>query len=162
MLEHCCGDLIHSATRALLRSGNDVGRLDLARSRRSNSSQRCSIRLWSGHCAGQSTSSTPISTNHFSMDLALCAGHCHDETGKILPQTVATKFKSTELSIMSLYAVVSRLPFTGNKGPSPNHEKQPQPIIPPHQTLQLALCIRAGNILFASAKPRFVRWTARW
>uniref|UniRef100_A0A8C7MTP9 Fatty acid binding protein 1a, liver n=1 Tax=Oncorhynchus kisutch TaxID=8019 RepID=A0A8C7MTP9_ONCKI len=31
-----------------------------------------------------------------------------------------------------------------------------------HQTLQLVLCIGAGSVLFASAKPRFVRWTARW
>ena len=38
----------HPATRALVRSGNDVGRLGLARSRCSNSSQRCLIGLRSG------------------------------------------------------------------------------------------------------------------
>jgi hypothetical protein len=32
---------------------------------------------------------------------------------------------------MSLYAVALRFPFIGTKGPSPNHEKQPQTIIPP-------------------------------
>ena len=34
-------------------------------------------------------------------------------------------------SRMSLYAVALRFPFTRTKGPSPNHEKQPQTIIPP-------------------------------
>ena len=32
---------------------------------------------------------------------------------------------------MSLYAVTLRFPFTGTKGSSLNHEKQPQTIIPP-------------------------------
>uniref|UniRef100_A0A8C7Q7A6 ATP-binding cassette, sub-family A (ABC1), member 4a n=1 Tax=Oncorhynchus mykiss TaxID=8022 RepID=A0A8C7Q7A6_ONCMY len=68
------GTCFHSATRALVRSGTDVGKLSLARSRRSNSSQRLSMGLRSGLCAGQSSSSTPISTNHFCMDLALYTG----------------------------------------------------------------------------------------
>ena len=63
---------------------------------------------------------------------------------------------------MSLCAVVLRFPFTGTKGPSPNHENSPRPLILLHQTLQLALCIRAGSNLLESAKPRFVCWTARW
>ena len=66
------GICFHSATRALVRSGTDVGQLGLVRSRHSNSSQRCSMGLRSGLCRGQSSSSTPISTNHFCMDLALC------------------------------------------------------------------------------------------
>ncbi|KAK6293699.1 hypothetical protein J4Q44_G00360250 [Coregonus suidteri] len=57
------GTCFHSSTRALVRSGTDVGRLGLARSRRSSSSQRCSMGLRSGLCAGQSSSSTPILTN---------------------------------------------------------------------------------------------------
>ena len=65
------GTCFHSATRALVRSGTDVGRLGLARSQRSNSSQRCSMGLKSGICAGQSTSTTPLLTTHFCMDLAL-------------------------------------------------------------------------------------------
>ena len=40
------------------------------------------------------------------------------------------KVGSTELSRMSLHAVALRFPFTGTKGLSPNHEKQPQTIIP--------------------------------
>jgi hypothetical protein len=31
-----------------------------------------------------------------------------------------------------------------------------------HQTLQLALCIRAGSVLLASSQPRFVHRTAKW
>jgi hypothetical protein len=53
-------DLLHSATRAFVRSGTDVRRLGLARSRSSNSSHRRSMGLRSGLCAGQSSSSTPI------------------------------------------------------------------------------------------------------
>jgi hypothetical protein len=57
------GTCFHSATRTLVRLGTDVGRLGLARSRCSNSSQRCSMGLRSGLCAGQSRFFTPISTN---------------------------------------------------------------------------------------------------
>ena len=45
---------------------------------------------------------------------------------------------------MSLYVVALRFPFTGTKGPNPNHEKQPLTIIPPPPNF--ALCIRAGSI----------------
>ena len=93
MLEHC----FHSATRVLVRLGTDVGRLGLARSRRSNSSQRCYMELRSGLCACQSSSFTQILT---------------------------------------------RLLFL-------------------HQSLQMALCIGAGNVLLASTKHRFVDRTAR-
>jgi hypothetical protein len=59
------GTCLNSATRALVRSCTDVGRLGLAHSRCSNSYQSCSIRLRSGLCAGHHLrSSTPISTNH--------------------------------------------------------------------------------------------------
>jgi hypothetical protein len=87
------GTYFHSATRALVRSDTDVGRLGLARSRRSNSPWRWSMGLRSGLFAGQSSSFTPLLTNHFRMHLALCTGHCHDKTGKGLPQTVATKLE---------------------------------------------------------------------
>ena len=68
------GTCFHSDTRALVRLGTDVGRLGLAHSLRSNSSQMCSVGLRSGLCSGQLSSSTPISTNHFCIDLALCTG----------------------------------------------------------------------------------------
>ena len=44
----------------------------------------------------------------------------------------------TESSRMSLYAVALRFPFAGTKGPSTNHEKQPQTIVlpsPPNVTV---------------------------
>ncbi|KAK6314285.1 hypothetical protein J4Q44_G00157440 [Coregonus suidteri] len=74
MLEPCCRDLLQFSHKNKCEVGTDVGRLGLARSRRSNSSQRCSMGLRSGLCAGQSSSSTTISTNHIYMDLALCKG----------------------------------------------------------------------------------------
>ena len=67
------GSCFNLARRAWVRSGT-VGWLGLARSRRSNSSQRCSLRLRLGFYAGQSSSSTPLSTDHFCMDVALCTG----------------------------------------------------------------------------------------
>uniref|UniRef100_A0AAZ3R1L6 ZZ-type domain-containing protein n=1 Tax=Oncorhynchus tshawytscha TaxID=74940 RepID=A0AAZ3R1L6_ONCTS len=74
LLEQVLKHTLYTHTLSLVRSGTDVGRLGLARSRHSNSSQRCSMGLRSGLCAGQSSSSIPISTNHFCMDLALCMG----------------------------------------------------------------------------------------
>uniref|UniRef100_A0A8C8GA10 Cadherin domain-containing protein n=1 Tax=Oncorhynchus tshawytscha TaxID=74940 RepID=A0A8C8GA10_ONCTS len=68
------GNCFHSATRALVRSDTDVGRLGLARSRHSKLSERSSMVLRSVLFADQLSSSTPISTNHFCMDLALCTG----------------------------------------------------------------------------------------
>ena len=75
-LSTCCwnnavGICFLSATRALVRSGIDVGRLGLARSRRPNSPQRYLMGFRSGFCAGQSSSSAPISPNHFCIDLTL-------------------------------------------------------------------------------------------
>ncbi|MCI4380479.1 hypothetical protein PGIGA_G00240460 [Pangasianodon gigas] len=43
-------------------------------SRCSSSSQRCSVGLRSGLCAGHSSSSTPTFTHHVFMELALCTG----------------------------------------------------------------------------------------
>ena len=68
------GTCFHSATKALVSLDTYVVRLGLARSRPSNSSQRCLIYLRSELCAGQSSSSTLILTNHFCMDHTLCTG----------------------------------------------------------------------------------------
>ena len=46
------GDLLPFSDNSIVRSGTDVGRLGLARSWRSNSSQRCLMGLRSGLCAG--------------------------------------------------------------------------------------------------------------
>ena len=37
-----------------------------------------------------------------------------------------------------------------------------RPLFLLRQTLQLALWIRAGGVVLASTKPRFIGWTARW
>jgi hypothetical protein len=113
MLEHCCRDCFHSATRALVMSGIDVERLGLTRSWRSNSLQRYSMWMRSGLCAGQSSSSTPIS-NYFCMDLALCMGalSCWKRKGPSL--NCCHKVGSTESSRMLFYAVVLRCPHPPN------------------------------------------------
>jgi hypothetical protein len=83
--------------------------------------------LRSGLCAGQSSSYTQISTNHFSIDLALCMGalSCWNSEW---PQNCCHIVRSIESYRMS-YGVALRYPFTGTKGRSPNHKKQPQIII---------------------------------
>jgi hypothetical protein len=84
----------NSDTRALVRSGTDVGLLGLAHSWRSNSSQRCSMGLRSGLCAGQSSSSYR-SQQIISVWTSISArGHCHGERGLGLPQTVGTKVEA--------------------------------------------------------------------
>ena len=90
-----------------------------------------SMELRSELCAGQSSSSTPISTNHFCLDLALCTGVLAWWNRKGPSPNWCHKVGSTESSRMSLSAVALRFPFTGTKGPRLNHEKQPQTIIPP-------------------------------
>ena len=156
MLEHCCWDLLPFSHKSI----SDVGRLGLARSLRSNSSQRCSMVLRSGLCAGPSSSSTPTSTNHSCMDLALCTGALSCWNRKGPSPNCYHRVGNTESSRMSLCAVALRLPFTGTKGPTP-WKNIPRPLFL-HQTLQLTLCIVAGSVLQPSAKPRLVRHTARW
>uniref|UniRef100_A0A3P8S0T8 Uncharacterized protein n=1 Tax=Amphiprion percula TaxID=161767 RepID=A0A3P8S0T8_AMPPE len=68
------GIIDHSSRSSFVRSHTDVGPEGLALSLCSNSSQRCSMGLRSGLCAGQSSSSTPDSVIHVFMDLALCTG----------------------------------------------------------------------------------------
>ena len=74
--------------------------------------------LRSGLYAGKSSSSTPISTNHFYMDLTLCSGALSCWNRKGPSSNCCHKIGSTELSRMSLCAVALRFPFTGTKGPS--------------------------------------------
>ncbi|XP_051526065.1 uncharacterized protein LOC127424703 [Myxocyprinus asiaticus] len=125
----------HSSRSAFVRSDTDVGREGLARSLHSNSSQRCSIGLRSGLCAGQSSSSTPNSLIHVFMDLALCTGaqSCWNRKGP--SPNCSHNVGSMELSKISWYAEAFRVPFTGTKGPSPAPEKQPHTIIPPPPNL---------------------------
>jgi hypothetical protein len=118
------GTCFHSATRALVRLCTDDGRLGLARNQDSNSSQRCLMRSRSGFCAGQSSSSTLI----ISLWTSLCARwYCHAETGKSLPQTVATKLEAQnhlECHCMMCSSLELR-------GLAQTMKKQPQTIILP-------------------------------
>lgn len=66
--------IIWNATKALVKSGIDVGWEGLVCSQHSNSSQGCSLGLRSGLCAGHSNSSTPTLAKHVFMDPALCTG----------------------------------------------------------------------------------------
>jgi hypothetical protein len=118
--------------------------------------------LRSGLCTGQSSYYTLVSKNYFCMDLGLCTGALSCWNRKGPSPNCCHKVGSTEWCRMSLYAVVLGFPITGTKGPSLNHEKQPQKMFLLHQTLQLVLCIRASSVLLASAEPRFVCHTARW
>ena len=60
------------SSRSALRGQTDIGWEGLAHSLRSKSSQRCSIGLRWGLCAGQSSSSTPNLIIHVFMAFALC------------------------------------------------------------------------------------------
>ena len=68
---------------------------------------------------------------YFYSDLTLCTAvlSCWNRKGP--SSNSCHKVGSTDSSRMWLYAVADRFTFTGTKGPSPNHEKQPQTIIPP-------------------------------
>lgn len=68
-----------------------------------------------GLCAGQSSSSTSLSKNHFFMDLTLCTGGDVMLTGKSLPQKVI---------YILLYVVALIFPSTETKEHSPNHKKK--------------------------------------
>ena len=67
----------------------------------------------------------------------LCARrHCHAETGKSLPQTVATKLEAQNgLNVIVFCSIV----------PSAKHETQPQTIIPPPPKLTVS-CYAYGQI----------------
>ena len=80
----------HSSSSAFVRSDTDVGPEGLAHSLHSNSSQRSSIGLGSGLCAGLSSSSTPNLLIHVFMDLALCTCVILEQEGvipKLFPQS---------------------------------------------------------------------------
>ena len=113
----------HSSRSAFVRSDTDVGREGLARSLRWNSSQRCSIGLRSGLCAGQSGSSTPNSLIHVFMDHALFTGaqSCWNRKGP--SANCFHKVGSMKLSKISWYAEAFRVSFTGTKGPSTSSDR---------------------------------------
>ena len=82
----------------------------LAHSLRSNSSQRCSIGLRSGLCAGQSGSSTPNWLIHVFMDLALCSGAVMLEQEGAIPKLFP---QSWEHEMVQNLLVCWSIPFCG-------------------------------------------------
>ena len=110
--------------------------------------------LRSGLCAGQSSSYTPLSTNNFCMDLALYTGALSWWNRKEPSPNCCHKVWSIESSRMSLYAVALRFPFTGTRGPSPNHEKT----APDHYSSSTKLY----SWHYAFGQVAFVHQTARW
>ena len=119
----------HSATRALVRSGTDVGQFGLA---------RMAIQIIPKVFDGVQVRAlcSPVKFFHtdldksFCMDLVWCTGALSCWNSKGPSPNFCHRVGSTEMYRMSLYALALRIPITGTKGPSPNHEKQPQTIIP--------------------------------
>jgi hypothetical protein len=116
MLEHCCGDLLPFSNQSIREVGHWCWAIRPGSQSAFHFIPKDSMELRSELWAGQSSSSTLISTNHFCMDLALCKGHCHAETGKDLPQNSYYKVGSTESSRMELHVVALRFPFTRSNG----------------------------------------------
>ena len=58
-----------------------------------------------------------------------CFVHCWNRKGS--SPNCSHKVGSMELSNISWYAEAFRVPFTGAKGPSPAHAKQPHTLMPP-------------------------------
>ena len=143
-----------------MRSQSDGGQEGLALSLHSNSSQRCSIRLRSGLCAGQSSSSTPNSLI-MSLWTLLCAlVHSHVGTGRGHPQTVPTKLGAwncpTSLGVLKHSKFLS----LELRGQAQVLEKQPHAIIPPPPNFTQRS--QARTVLLATTKPRLVHQSARW
>ena len=148
------GTCFHSARRALVRPGTDVWRVVLARSWRSNSSQRRLMGLRSGLWR-------PVTFFHTNLNKPFLSGPRFVH-GDIFMQkqeqgpspNCCHNVGSTESSRMSLYAVALTFPFHEGQ----TMKNSPRPLF---LTLQLGLYIGAGRVLLASAKPRFVRRSAR-
>lgn len=132
--------------RAFVRSGTDVGREGLACNLCSSSSQRCSMGLRSGLCAGQIFNTKLIQPFLY--------GPCfvHSHAGIEPSPNCSHKVRSIALSKMCADAL--RFLFTRNKGPSPNPEKQPHTSMPPppqlgHCQSPVAACFTPRHLTLA-------------
>lgn len=74
------GICIHSAPKALVKSGTNVGQESLGCSQRSDSSQWRLMKVRSGLSPGHLSSYILTSANRAFLDLALCTGVCHAQT----------------------------------------------------------------------------------
>ena len=156
MLEQCCGDMLPFSHKSNSEVGNWCWRI---RPGSQSAFQFIPMELRSGLSAGQSTSSTPISTNYFCMDLALCTGELSCWNRKGPSPNCCHKFGGTELSRMSLHVGALRY-FTGTKGP--NHKKT---ALDHYSSSKLySWQYASGQVAFSwhFAKSKFVRGTARW
>ena len=118
MLEHCCGDLLPFSHRSI----SEVGHWCWAIRPGSQSAFQFIPKVFDG--VEVRALCRPVKFFHtdkpFLYGLRLVhEGHCHAETGKVLPQTVVTNLETKKSSRMSLYAVALRSPSTGTKGPEP-------------------------------------------
>ena len=156
MLEHCCGDLIPIQPKE-----HEVGHWCWAIRPGSQSAFQFIPKVFNE--VEVRALCRPVKFFHTDLDKPFLYGHCSMHRGIVMLKqerafpNCCHKVGSTQLSRMSLYAVALRFP-----GLARTMLNSPRPLFLLHQTLQLALCIRVCSILLASAKPRFVRRTARW
>ena len=137
---------------ALVRSGTDVGQLGRAQGVR-----------W-GWGQGSVQVLQHRSRQTISVWTSSCSRGLYAETRKGPSPNCCHNIGSTESSRMSVYAVALRFSFTGTKGPSPNHEKQPQTSHrPPPQNFTVGNMHwgRYSSPGIRRNKPRFVHCTAR-
>ncbi len=134
----------HSSRSTFVRSDTDVGREGLARSLRSNSSQRCSIGLRSGLCR-------PVKFFH-----------SHVGTGRGHPQTVPTKLGAWNCPKSLGMLKHSEFLSLELRGQAQLLKNNPTPWSPLHQTSQLAQCSQTSTVILETAKPRLVHQIARW
>jgi hypothetical protein len=121
----------HSSCRAIARAVSDVGHWGLERSRRSNSSHRCSLWFRSELWAGQSISGTLLSTNHSLTDLSLWQGALSCWYRQSSSPNWSSTIDSMQQVKITLYPSVFRFPCSITRGPSPFHEKHPYNVMPP-------------------------------
>jgi hypothetical protein len=124
----------HSTCRAV----SDVGRWGLERSRRSNSSHRCSRGFSSGLWAGQSISGTLLSTNYSLTDLAFWQGALSCWYRQLSSPNWSSTVESTQRVRITLYPSAFTFPCSITRRPSPFHEKHPHPPMPPPSNVTVA------------------------
>jgi hypothetical protein len=125
------GMAAQSSYRAVARADSDVGRWGLERSRRSNSSHRCSVGFRWGLWAGQSISGTLFSTNLSLTDFALWQGALSCWYRQLLSPNWSSTLDSMQRVKMSLYPSAFRFSYSITRGPSPFHENHPHILMPP-------------------------------
>jgi hypothetical protein len=85
---------------------------------------------------------------------SLCAlGHCHAETGKGLPQTIATKLEARNRLESHCMLQHYNLHSVELRGLAQTMKNSPRLVFLLHQTLLLALCIRVGSISWHQPNP---------